>query len=116
MNPIPVSTKSIASPTSGGGGSLSYLVFCALASALGGLLFGYDLFVISGAKDLIVARFGLSSLMEGWFVSSAMVGAMAGCALAVAIVIVAVIALQFLEHRHFSQPPSVWPAPADAKR
>ena len=40
----------------------------------------------------------------------------AGCALAVAIVIVAVIALQFLEHRHFSQPPSVWPAPADAKR
>ena len=52
------------------------------ASALGGLLFGYDLFVISGAKDLIVARFGLSSLMEGWFVSSAMVGAMAGCALA----------------------------------
>lgn len=59
-----------------------YLVFCALASALGGLLFGYDLFVISGAKDLIVAHFKLTSLMEGWFVSSAMVGAMAGCALA----------------------------------
>jgi sugar porter (SP) family MFS transporter len=49
---------------------------------LGGLLFGYDLFVISGAKDLIVQRFALSSLMEGWFVSSAMVGAMIGCLLA----------------------------------
>lgn len=63
-------------------GSLSYLVFCALASALGGLLFGYDLFVIAGAKDLIVAHFELSPLMEGWFVSSAMVGAMIGCILA----------------------------------
>jgi SP family arabinose:H+ symporter-like MFS transporter len=59
-----------------------YLMFCCFASALGGLLFGYDLFVISGAKDLIVQRFGLSSLMEGWFVSSAMVGAMLGCLLA----------------------------------
>ena len=59
-----------------------YLLFCCFASALGGLLFGYDLFVISGAKDLIVQRFGLSSVMEGWFVSSAMVGAMLGCLLA----------------------------------
>ena len=64
------------------GGSLLYLVFCCFASALGGLLFGYDLFVISGAKDLIVQRFSLSTLMEGWFVSSAMVGAMIGCLLA----------------------------------
>lgn len=64
------------------GGSTLYLLFCCFASALGGLLFGYDLFVISGAKDLIVQRFGLSNLMEGWFVSSAMVGAMLGCLLA----------------------------------
>lgn len=63
-------------------GSISYLLFCCFASTLGGLLFGYDLFVISGAKDLIIQRFGLSSLMEGWFVSSAMVGAMLGCLLA----------------------------------
>ena len=56
-----------------------YLSFCCFASALGGLLFGYDLFVISGAKDLIVQHFKLSTLMEGWFVSSAMVGAMLGC-------------------------------------
>ncbi len=56
-----------------------YLLFCCFASALGGLLFGYDLFVISGTKDLIVQRFQLSSVMEGWFVSSAMVGCMIGC-------------------------------------
>lgn len=60
-------------------GSLLYLSFCCFASAFGGLLFGYDLFVIAGAKDLIVQHFRLSTLMEGWFVSSAMVGAMLGC-------------------------------------
>ena len=66
----------------GNDGSLIFLGFCSFASALGGLLFGYDLFVISGAKDLIVQHFQLSTLMEGWFVSSAMVGAMLGCLLA----------------------------------
>jgi sugar porter (SP) family MFS transporter len=59
-------------------GSTAYLLFCCLASTLGGLLFGYDLFVISGTKDLIVQRFTMTSLMEGWFVSSAMVGCMVG--------------------------------------
>jgi hypothetical protein len=53
-------------------------LFCCLASTLGGLLFGYDLFVISGTKDLIVQRFAMTSLMEGWFISSAMVGCMIG--------------------------------------
>lgn len=61
------------------GGSLLYLVLCSFASAMGGLLFGYDLFVITGCKDLVVSHFSLSSLMEGWFVSSAMVGCVLGC-------------------------------------
>src|SRR5258707_2495403 len=61
------------------GESYLFLIFCCFTSALGGMLFGYDLFVISGAKDLIVQHFHLSTLMEGWFVSSAMVGAMPGC-------------------------------------
>ncbi len=65
-----------------GGGSLLYLTFVCFASAMGGVLFGYDLFVIAGAKDLVVERFNLSSTMEGWFVSSAMVGAMLGCLMA----------------------------------
>ena len=66
----------------GGKGSMLFLTFVCFASALGGLLFGYDLFVISGAKDLVVQHFKLDTLMEGWFVSSAMVGAMIGCLLA----------------------------------
>ena len=60
-------------------GGLLYLSFCCFASAFGGLLFGYDLFVIAGAKDLIVQHFQFSTMMEGWFVSSAMLGAMIGC-------------------------------------
>ncbi len=61
------------------GGSLLYLVLCSFASAMGGLLFGYDLFVVAGCKDLVVAHFGLNSMMEGWFISSAMVGCVLGC-------------------------------------
>lgn len=72
-------TQTRPNSSAAGSGSLLYLILCCMASAFGGLLFGYDLFVISGAKDLIVQRFQLSTLMEGWFVSSAMVGAMLGC-------------------------------------
>lgn len=82
MNIISESQSHIPEDHSGPKGSLIYLIFCCAASAMGGLLFGYDLFVISGAKDLIVAHFQLSTVMEGWFVSSAMVGAMLGCILA----------------------------------
>lgn len=79
---IPSSSQPPLQAPEGEQGSLVYLIFCCAASALGGLLFGYDLFVISGAKDLIVGHFNLSTIMEGWFVSSAMVGAMLGCLLA----------------------------------
>ena len=74
---ISASTPHTVSATSGG--SLLYLVLCSFASAMGGLLFGYDLFVIAGCKDLVVAHFGLNSMMEGWFISSAMVGCVLGC-------------------------------------
>ncbi len=77
-----MTTQSKPNPATNDSGSLMFLFFCCFASALGGLLFGYDLFVIAGAKDLIVQRFQLSTLMEGWFVSSAMVGAMLGCMMA----------------------------------
>ncbi len=79
MNPMTHTPGTSVTTGEASHGSLLYLTFCCFASALGGLLFGYDLFVISGAKDLIVQHFSLSTLMEGWFVSSAMVGAMLGC-------------------------------------
>lgn len=60
-------------------GSLLYLGFCCFAWTFCGLLFGCDLIVIAGTKNWIDPHFQLSTLMEGWFVSSAMVGAMIGC-------------------------------------
>ena len=55
--------------------------FIYLIGALGGLLFGYDTGIISGAILFITSEFKLSSFMEGVVVSSILVGAMVGAAL-----------------------------------
>lgn len=54
--------------------------FIYLIGALGGLLFGYDTGIISGAILFITDEFRLSSFMEGVVVSSILVGAMIGSA------------------------------------
>ena len=59
-----------------------YLWFICLVSALGGFFFGFDLIVISGTISLVKAQFGFLPWQEGFFVSSAVVGAIAGTALA----------------------------------
>ncbi len=60
----------------------SYLLFIALTAALGGFLFGYDTAVISGTISFVKSKFALDAAMEGWFVSSALVGCIAGVAFA----------------------------------
>ncbi|HEY1276685.1 MAG TPA: sugar porter family MFS transporter [Thermoleophilaceae bacterium] len=50
--------------------------------ALGGLLFGYDTGVISGAILFITDDFGLSPFMQGAVVAALLLGAMVGAALA----------------------------------
>lgn len=56
----------------------SYLYLVCLVAALGGLLFGFDTAVISGAVSLVRADFGLDAVQEGWFVSCALLGCIAG--------------------------------------
>ncbi|MBN1126721.1 MAG: sugar porter family MFS transporter [Sedimentisphaerales bacterium] len=63
-------------------GSIVYVAIVCAVAALGGLLFGYDTGVISGAIGPLVARFSLNSTMEGWAASCALVGCMVGAALA----------------------------------
>ena len=54
--------------------------FVYLIGALGGLLFGYDTGIISGAILYITAEFNLSPFIEGVVVSSILVGAICGSA------------------------------------
>jgi MFS transporter, SP family, arabinose:H+ symporter len=59
-----------------------YLMFIAITAALGGFLFGYDTAVISGTIGFVKSKFALDAVMEGWFVSSALVGCIAGVSFA----------------------------------
>lgn len=54
------------------------LVGLALIAAMGGFLFGYDTAVISGTLALVRNQFLLNAGMEGWYVSSALVGCIIG--------------------------------------
>jgi sugar porter (SP) family MFS transporter len=54
------------------------LIKCTLAAALGGLLFGYDTVIINGAMIDLVRYFQLSPSLQGWMVSSALVGCILG--------------------------------------
>lgn len=57
---------------------LLYVIFISAIAAFGGLLFGYDTAVISGATEAIQSRYALSDLALGWIVSSALVGCVVG--------------------------------------
>lgn len=57
---------------------ISYLLFLAVAAAVGGILFGYDTAVISGTVEMVTTRFGLDSMQQGWYVGCALVGSIAG--------------------------------------
>ena len=59
-------------------GSWVYLLMVCLVAALGGLLFGYDTAVVSGAIGFLVERFGFSPAWEGWAASCALVGCIIG--------------------------------------
>ena len=55
-----------------------YILLLSIIAALGGFLFGYDEAVISGTVAEVSQQFDLSSLGKGWFVSSALMGAIFG--------------------------------------
>ncbi|MBC7826421.1 MAG: sugar porter family MFS transporter [Chitinophagaceae bacterium] len=57
-----------------------YFFMVCFIAAMGGFLFGFDTAVISGALPFVVKDFALDSLMEGWFVSSALLGCIIGVA------------------------------------
>ena len=60
----------------------AYVILICLTAGLGGFLFGFDTAVISGAINFLRAQFHLNAVMEGWIMSSALVGCVAGAAVA----------------------------------
>jgi len=59
-------------------GSSAYIFLLAGVGALGGLLFGYDTAVISGAVGFLQRHFHLNAGLTGWAASSVLVGCMIG--------------------------------------
>jgi MFS transporter, SP family, arabinose:H+ symporter len=55
-----------------------HLMKATLTGALGGLLFGFDTVVISGAIDALVRLYGLSPQDKGWTVAIALIGTVVG--------------------------------------
>lgn len=58
----------------------NYLALICIIAALGGFLFGFDTAVISGVVGFVKQEFSMSAAMEGWFVSSALLGCIIGVA------------------------------------
>jgi len=59
-------------------GSIIYAYFLSCVAAVGGLLFGFDTGVISGAIEFIKDEFSLTTLQQGFTVSIVMIGCIFG--------------------------------------
>lgn len=62
--------------------NLPYVLFLAITAATGGLLFGFDIAIISGAGHFLVQHFGLNDLSLGVAFSSLLFGCVIGSAVA----------------------------------
>ena len=60
--------------------NLRYVIFLAATAALGGLLFRFDIAIITGAGLFLTQHFGLNDLSLGWAFSSLRFGCILGSA------------------------------------
>lgn len=59
---------------------MKYVTLISMVAALGGLLFGFDTAVVSGAIGFMKERFDLNEIEVGWAVSSLIIGCIIGAA------------------------------------
>lgn len=64
------------------GVNMRQLLLYSIVAALGGLLFGFDIAIITGAGPFLTETFGLNSIQEGWAYSSLLFGCILGAAVA----------------------------------
>ena len=69
-------------PSADSRGSCAYLSAIASIAAMGGLLFGFDTAVISGAVGFLEQQYHLDAMSLGWVVSSALLGCIIGAGFA----------------------------------
>lgn len=62
--------------------NMGQLLLYSIVAALGGLLFGFDIAIITGAGPFLTKAFDLNSIQEGWAYSSLLFGCIFGAALA----------------------------------
>ncbi len=60
------------------GVNLRYVIFLGCTAALGGLLFGFDIAIITGAGPFLIHAFSLSDMGLGWAFSSLLFGCVLG--------------------------------------
>ncbi|WP_459979634.1 sugar porter family MFS transporter [Paenibacillus sp. YK5] len=60
--------------------SIKFVTLVSMVAALGGLLFGFDTAVVSGAIGFMEQKFHLNDLQVGWAVSSLIIGCIVGAA------------------------------------
>lgn len=58
-----------------------YLFLISITAGLGGFLFGFDTAVASGTIGFLREKFSLNDVMEGWIMSSALLGSVIGAAI-----------------------------------
>lgn len=64
------------------GANTGYIIFLSIASAIGGILFGYDTAVISGTISSVTSQFSLDTIQQGWYVGCALIGSIFGVLIA----------------------------------
>src|SRR6185312_1476441 len=62
--------------------NVRYVIFLAATAALGGLLFGFDIAIITGAGPFLTEHFKLGDLSLGWAFSSLLFGCALGSSVA----------------------------------
>ena len=82
MSSTPAAAPQQSGPPQSGSFVIGRVVHLAVVAALGGFLFGFDTSVINGAVDAMAAEWATPALLTGFMVSSALLGCMAGAALA----------------------------------
>ncbi len=78
---IVLEKEAVSKEAENGKQSMLFVTLVSIIAALGGLLFGFDTAVVSGAIGFLEQRFGLNDFQVGWAVSSMIVGSVTGAAI-----------------------------------